>query len=50
MLLSLVTFTVYDINFSVVSECGASVYSTTKLAAEELPEIDINLRSAGEFI
>lgn len=35
------------INFSVVSECGASIYSTTELAAEELSGIDINLRSAG---
>lgn len=35
--------------FSVVSECGASVYSASELAAEELRSIDINLRSAGSF-
>ena len=30
----------------VVSEAGASVYSASKLAAEEFPEYDVNLRSA----
>ena len=29
-----------------VSEAGASVYSACKLAAEEFPEYDVNLRSA----
>ena len=29
-----------------VSEAGASVYSASKLAAEEFPEYDVNLRSA----
>lgn len=37
------------VSFSVVSECGASIYSATKLAAEELPKTDIELRSAGDF-
>ena len=30
----------------VVSEAGASVYSASKLAAEEFPEYDVSLRSA----
>ena len=30
----------------VVSEAGASVYSASKLAAEEFPQFDVNLRSA----
>ena len=30
----------------VVSEAGASVYSASKLAAEEFPQYDVNLRSA----
>ena len=30
----------------VVSEAGASVYSASKLAAEEFPEFDVTLRSA----
>ena len=30
----------------VVSEAGASVYSASKLAANELPELDLTLRSA----
>ena len=29
-----------------VSEAGASVYSASKLAAEEFPEYDVSLRSA----
>ncbi|KHN81361.1 S1 RNA-binding domain-containing protein 1 [Toxocara canis] len=32
--------------FCVVSECGASIYSATELAAKELPNLDINIRSA----
>ena len=32
--------------YMVVSEAGASVYSASKLAANELPELDITLRSA----
>lgn len=32
--------------YMVVSEAGASVYSASKLAAEEFPEFDVSLRSA----
>ena len=34
------------ITYMVVSEAGASVYSTSKLAAKEFPEYDVSLRSA----
>ncbi len=34
------------LQYMVVSEAGASVYSASKLAAEEFPEYDVNLRSA----
>ena len=34
------------VSYAVVSEAGASVYSASKLAAEEFPEYDVNLRSA----
>ncbi|MEG2930202.1 MAG: Tex family protein [Ruthenibacterium sp.] len=34
------------VQYMVVSEAGASVYSASKLAAEEFPEYDVNLRSA----
>lgn len=34
------------IPYMVVSEAGASVYSASKLAAEEFPEFDVSLRSA----
>lgn len=34
------------LNYMVVSEAGASVYSASKLAAEEFPQFDVNLRSA----
>lgn len=34
------------IYYSVVSEAGASVYSASKLGAEEFPEYDVSLRSA----
>ena len=30
----------------VVSEAGASVYSASKLAAEEFPDFDVSVRSA----
>ncbi len=33
-------------SYMIVSEAGASVYSASKLAAEEFPEFDVNLRSA----
>ncbi len=32
--------------YAMVNEAGASVYSASKLAAEEFPEYDVNLRSA----
>ena len=32
--------------YMVVSEAGASVYSASKLAAEEFPQFDVSLRSA----
>lgn len=35
-----------DVSYMVVSEAGASVYSASKLAAEEFPEFDVTLRSA----
>lgn len=34
------------ITYMVVSEAGASVYSASKLAAQEFPEYDVSLRSA----
>jgi len=34
------------VSYMVVSEAGASVYSASKLAAEEFPDFDVNLRSA----
>ncbi len=34
------------IEYMVVSEAGASVYSASKLAAEEFPQFDVSLRSA----
>lgn len=34
------------ISYMVVSEAGASVYSASKLAAEEFPQFDVSLRSA----
>ena len=35
-----------EVYYMVVSEAGASVYSASKLAAEEFPEFDVSLRSA----
>ena len=35
-----------DLSYMIVSEAGASVYSASKLAAEEFPDYDVNLRSA----
>ena len=36
----------HPIYYMVVSEAGASVYSASKLAAKELPQLDLTLRSA----
>lgn len=35
-----------NVNYMVVSEAGASVYSASKLGAEEFPDYDVSLRSA----
>lgn len=35
-----------DLAYMTVSEAGASVYSASKLAAQELPQLDLTLRSA----
>lgn len=35
-----------DMAYLIVSEAGASVYSASKLAREELPELDVSLRGA----
>ena len=34
------------VSYAIVNEAGASVYSASKLAAEEFPQYDVNLRSA----
>ena len=36
----------HKVSYMVVSEAGASVYSASKLAAQEFPEFDVSLRSA----
>ncbi|MEE1061591.1 MAG: Tex family protein [Ruminococcus sp.] len=36
----------HPVSYMVVSEAGASVYSASKLAAKELPQLDLTLRSA----
>ncbi|BAL00968.1 putative transcription accessory protein [Oscillibacter valericigenes Sjm18-20] len=35
-----------NLSYMIVSEAGASVYSASKLASEEFPQYDVNLRSA----
>lgn len=35
-----------DVSYEIVSEDGASIYSVTKIAQEEFPDFDPNLRSA----
>ncbi|MBT3883108.1 MAG: S1 RNA-binding domain-containing protein [Campylobacteraceae bacterium] len=35
-----------DINYAVVSEIGASVYSASKIAQEEYPKLDVTIRGA----
>ena len=37
---------VIGLSYAIVNESGASVYSASKLAAEEFPDYDVNLRSA----
>jgi len=34
------------VSYAIVNEAGASVYSASKLAAQEFPDYDVNLRSA----
>ncbi len=36
----------HPVSYAVVSEAGASVYSASKLGAEEFPDFDVSLRSA----
>ena len=36
----------YNIQYTVVNEAGASVYSASKLAAEEYPDLDVTTRGA----
>jgi uncharacterized protein len=35
-----------NVKYAIVNEAGASVYSASKLAAEEFPELDVSIRSA----
>lgn len=37
------------VRYMIVNEAGASVYSASKLAAEEFPQLDVNLRSAASI-
>ncbi|MEG1191479.1 MAG: Tex family protein [Oscillospiraceae bacterium] len=37
------------VSYMIVNEAGASVYSASKLAAEEFPQYDVNLRSAASI-
>ncbi len=36
----------YDISYTIVNEAGASVYSASKLATEEYPDLDVTVRGA----
>lgn len=36
----------HKVYYMIVNEAGASIYSATKLAADELPDLDLTLRSA----
>ncbi|MDO4395587.1 MAG: Tex family protein, partial [Clostridia bacterium] len=36
----------YDIQYTIVNEAGASVYSASKLASEEYPDLDVTTRGA----
>ena len=42
----LLKLTTRKVNYAVVSEAGASVYSASKIGAEEFPDYNVNLRSA----
>lgn len=36
----------YELNYTIVNEAGASVYSASKLATEEYPDLDVTTRGA----
>lgn len=36
----------HEVNYAIVSEAGASVYSASKLATEEYPDINVSIRGA----
>ena len=36
----------YDVHYTIVNEAGASVYSASKLATEEYPDLDVTTRGA----
>lgn len=36
----------YDVQYTIVNEAGASVYSASKLASEEYPDLDVTTRGA----
>ena len=36
----------YDVKYTIVNEAGASVYSASKLASEEYPDLDVTTRGA----
>lgn len=36
----------HNIEYTIVSEAGASVYSASKIANEEFPDLDLTFRSA----
>lgn len=41
-----ISYNGYDIQYTIVNEAGASVYSASKLAAEEYPDLDVTTRGA----
>ncbi|MEG2119275.1 MAG: Tex family protein [Pseudoflavonifractor sp.] len=49
MAVELIRATGGNISYMIVNEAGASVYSASKLAAEEFPDLDLNLRSAASI-
>ncbi|MBQ5739936.1 MAG: RNA-binding transcriptional accessory protein, partial [Oscillospiraceae bacterium] len=46
MTVELIRGATQPLSYMIVNEAGASVYSASKLAAEEFPQFDVNLRSA----
>ncbi len=46
MTVELIRGAAQPLSYMIVNEAGASVYSASKLAAEEFPQFDVNLRSA----